>query len=74
MKTRMFVAEVMWLFVGMCLCPLSVEQLQDVEERTSQQPTKAKDCVLRNWYCSGSIRPPPRDPPGTSRTQSKATV
>jgi len=59
MKTWMFVAEVWWLFVGMCIDPESTDHVEPADSCTGQSTTQTMNEVLRTWTVSGSIRPPP---------------
>lgn len=59
MKTRMFVTEVMWLFLGLCLCPQSADQTEQVNQRISQPTTRTPNVTRRDWTVSSLVRPPP---------------
>ncbi len=59
MKTWMFVAEVMWLFIGMCIDPQSVRRTETVESCTSLSTTRTLEGFLKAWTVSGRVRPPP---------------
>ncbi len=67
MKTRKFVAEILWLFLGLCPFPQSDEQSpesnQPLHERIDEQ-----EFVQRTWYSATLIRPPPRGDPELVRT------
>lgn len=60
MKTRMFVAEVFWLFAGMCACPGLGPQAsgtgRDIDQTVSH-PTSASQ--VQGWTLPRSVRPPP---------------
>jgi hypothetical protein len=63
MKTRKFVAEILWLFLGLCVCPQCTEQTHDIEQRGFQPILGEQDNLLmERWYRSALIRPPPRQP------------
>ena len=63
MKTRKFVAEILWLFLGLCVCPQSTEQTHDIKQRDYPPLIGEQDNVLmKRWYLSALIRPPPRRP------------
>jgi len=68
MRTWMFVAEVFWLFLGMCTHPQSADQTHDYNQRTSQPTTRTPNRTLKTWYAPGLIRPPPLCQPSTSKT------
>lgn len=68
MKTRMFVAEVLWLFIGMCMDPQSDEGIERAEQCTSQSTTRTVDESLKTWTVSGGIRPPPLGNQSTLKT------
>jgi hypothetical protein len=60
MKTRMFVAEVFWLFAGMYAYPQLPEQTSGTSQNTDQpmsHPTSASQA--QGWYLPRSVRPPP---------------
>jgi hypothetical protein len=60
MKTRMFVAEVFWLFVGMYLCPQSEEQTSGTD-RWIDSPITTPTALTRvqGWHLRRLVRPPP---------------
>jgi len=60
MKTRMFVAEILWLFLGLCSFPQSREQATVSNQQLHERITDEQEFVQRRWYSSGLIRPPPR--------------
>jgi hypothetical protein len=59
MKTRKFVAEIVWLFLGLCVCPQSTVQTHDIKQRDFQPTFGEQDNFLKRWYSSALIRPPP---------------
>jgi hypothetical protein len=59
MRTWKFVAEVFWLYIGLCLCPQSAEQSYDYNQRTSRPTTKTTETPFNIWYASSLVRPPP---------------
>jgi len=62
MKTRMFVAEIFWLFLGFYVCPQSPAQNHDIKQRDFQPTFDEQDNFLKRWYSSALNRPPPPDP------------
>ncbi len=62
MKTWKFVAEILWLFLGLCVCPQSAEQTQDIKQRDFQNIIGEQDNLMEQWYSSALIRPPPLGP------------
>lgn len=68
MKTRMFVAEILWLFLGLCLCPHSAESQQEINQRTRLITTRTPCLPLHDWNPMSRVRPPPPDHQRTSRT------
>jgi len=73
MKTRMFVAEVLWLFLGLCLCPQSADRTEEVNQRTDEPTTRTPDVVCRDWTVSSLVRPPPRGQREPSKTNASTT-
>jgi hypothetical protein len=69
MKTRMFVAEILWLFLGLCLSPQSTEQSYDIKQRSYKPMVEEQNAFLERWYSFTLIRPPPAGPvrPNTIR-------
>jgi hypothetical protein len=59
MKTRMFVAEILWLFLGLSAYPHSGEQTSEYDQHTNQRTVKEKESFLKKWHSSSLIRPPP---------------
>jgi len=59
MKTRKFVAEILWLFLGFCVCPQSTEPTHDIKQRDYQPIIGEQDNLMERWYLSALIRPPP---------------
>jgi hypothetical protein len=59
MKTWKFVAEILWLFLGLCLCPQSAEQAYGIKQRDYPSTTGEQDNFMERWYSSAPIRPPP---------------
>jgi len=62
MKTRMFIAEILWLFLGLCVCPQSTEQTHDIKQRAFRPTIDEQDNLMERWYHSALIRPPPPGP------------
>ena len=59
MKTWKFVAEILWLFLGLCMCPQSTEQTYDIKQRDFRPTIGEQDNLMEQWYSSALIRPPP---------------
>ena len=59
MRTWMFVAEVFWLFLGLCMDPQSADRPSDYNQRTSQTTTRTPNATFDIWYASSLVRPPP---------------
>jgi hypothetical protein len=59
MKTWKFVAEILWLFLGLVLSPQSTEQTQDIKQRSYKPVIEEQDAFLERWYSFTLIRPPP---------------
>ncbi len=68
MKTWMFVAEIFWLSLGLCIYPQSAEQPYDCNQRTSQFTTRTPNTTFNIWYASSLVRPPPPGHQSTSKT------
>ncbi len=62
MKTWKFVAEILWLFLGLYVCPQSTEQTHDIKQRDFQPIIDKQSNLMEQWYCSALIRPPPLGP------------
>jgi hypothetical protein len=63
MKTWKFVAEVMWLFLEVCLCPHSGEQPPHTDTdryQRARHQTTVIDFLIERWYSPNYVRPPPR--------------
>jgi hypothetical protein len=62
MKTWKFVAEILWLFLGLHACPQSTEQLSGDTKQRAYKPTPEEyETPLERWYSFALIRPPPRE-------------
>jgi hypothetical protein len=59
MKTRTFVAEIAWLFLGLCLSPDPTEQTYDIKQRSYKPAIEEQNVFLERWYSFTLIRPPP---------------
>jgi len=59
MKTRKFVAEIVWLFLGLGPCPQSTEPTHDINQCDYPSTTGEQDNFMKRWYSSAPIRPPP---------------
>ena len=59
MKPWMFVAEVFWLFLGLCPSVQSEEQARESSQETNQRAIKEQESFLKRWHSSSLIRPPP---------------
>lgn len=62
MKTWKFVAEILWLFLGLRLCPQSTDYTHDIKRSDHPSMTGEQDNVMERWYFSAPIRPPPLRP------------
>jgi len=67
MKTWMFVTEVFWLFLGLCIFPQSAESPYDHNQRASQFTTRTSNTTFNIWYASSLVRPPPPGHQSTSK-------
>lgn len=60
MKTWTFVAEILVLFLGLCLCPQSDTHTRDTKQRKLHYTyIVEQDNLLTRWYFSALTRPPP---------------
>ncbi len=59
MKTWKFVAEILWLFLGLHVCPQSTDSTYDIKQRDLHPIITEQDNLMEQWYPSAMIRPPP---------------
>jgi hypothetical protein len=69
METRKFVVEVLWLFLGMGVCPIDMvlDPQSDASNTAQSQPfhhqaETTDPSSADRWYCPSYVRPPPRVP------------
>ena len=59
MRTRKFVAEILWLFLGLCVCPQSTEQVKAIKQRSYKPVIGKQETFAERRYSFLLIRPPP---------------
>jgi len=69
MKTRMFVAEILCLFLGLRPLPQSQEQAVESSQQLHDRILGEQENLFKRWHSSSLIRPPPRG----DRTHVKTT-
>ena len=63
MKTRMFVAEILCLFLALRPFPQSQEQAAECSQQLHERILGEQENLYRRWHSSSLIRPPPRGDP-----------